>query len=239
MTRAARLFFLLAAVPGCEVSVFGSDPIVIVPEGSTGGTREAHACEEPEDARHVREEGEDACDVHCVIGEDELSGSAPLSCSHVAAGARPGLYTIDMSSHDGIVLELEICDPTGTVFQVSDSITGAPGGGDAGTSAHDADVLLSGTDLHLRASSTAAVPESVVASFVPATGCTTRRIVLSEQTLWLVDVGRGLCGSGVLRINPPIDAEGTPDALWHLATAGSVDGAASGSGLRSADICFW
>jgi hypothetical protein len=242
LRRVRPLFFFvtIAAIPGCEVSVFGSDPIVVVGEGTSGGTREAHACEEPEDSRHAREEGDDACDERCVIDAEALAaGTLPPGCERVALGERPGTYVLDLSSHDGVVAELEICDPSGTVLQVSDSPTGAPGGGDAGSSAHDADVLLSGTALHLRASTTAAVPESLVEGWIATTGCSTRSIVLSEQLAWLVDTERGLCGSGMFRISPPVDAEGAPDALFHFATRGSVDGAATGSGLRSVELCFW
>lgn len=235
----AALAHIAVLASGCEVSVFGSDPIVLVGDGTAGGTRDAHACEEPPDARHAREEGDGGCDVRCVLDAEALAAGTAPECEHLAVGARAGVYTIDVSRHDGVILELEVCDPIGTVLQVSDSATGAPGGGDAGSTAHDADLLLSGTDLHLRASTTVAIPESIVESFATATGCSTRRVVLSEQLIWLVDVERGLCGSGVFRIDPPVDAEGTPDALWHLATTGSVDGSASGSGLRRVEICFW
>lgn len=240
MKRLTSLLVLAAITPGCEVSVFGSDPIVVVPEGTAGGTREAHACEEPADARTAREEGDDGCDVRCVIDAEMLAaGTLPPECERVAAGARPGLYAIDVSSHDGVIVEMEICDPTGTVFQISDSSTGAPGGGDAGTTAHDADVLLDATSLHVRASTAAETPESLVESFVGAAGCSTRRMVLAEQTFWLLDNQVGLCGSGMFRNMPPVDSDGTPDALWHLAANASVDGAATGTGLRSVEICFW
>jgi hypothetical protein len=240
MKRALCLLGALVSIPACEVSVFGSDPIVLAAEGSSGGTREAHACEEPEDSRRAREEGDDGCDARCIIDPEALAaGTIPATCERVLPGARPGLYTLDMSAHDGVIVEVEICDPHGTAFQISDSATGAPGGGDSGTSSHDADVLLDGTSLHLRASTTATVPPSLVEGYVAAEGCTTRRLVVSEQLLWLVDAERGLCGSGMFRNAPPVDDEGTPDAQWHLAANASVDGTATGSGLRSVELCFW
>lgn len=240
MKRALCVFGLATLIAGCEVSVFGSDPVVIVPEGSSGGNREAHACEEPEDSRRAREEGDDGCDVRCVLDTEALaSGGVGSDCARVIAGARPGLYTLDMSAHDGVIVELEICDPTGTVVQLSDSATARPIGGDTGTSAHDADVMLDAAGLHVRASTNAEVPESLVESYVAAEGCTTRRMVLSEQLVWLVDAERGLCGSGMFRNAPPADAEGAPDALWYFATNASIDGSATGTGLRSVELCFW
>ena len=91
----------------------------------------------------------------------------------------------------------------------------------------------------MRASAGSEVPSSTVESFVPESGCHERTVVISDQLVFLVEADAGLCGTGMLRIDPPIDAEGTPDARWYLALAGSIDGSASGSGVRSASLCFW
>jgi hypothetical protein len=55
----------------------------------------------------------------------------------------------------------------------------------------------------------------------------------------VVETGAGLCGNGMLRIDPPTDERGAPDARWYLSTGGSVDGRTSGSGVRSVSLCFW
>jgi hypothetical protein len=125
------------------------------------------------------------------------------------------------------------------VFQLADSPTAHAGGGDDGSTSHDADVALDGTTLHLRAATNSDVDPSTVGSFVPETGCATRTLVVADQLAYLVESGAGLCGTGMLRIRPPTDEHGTPDALWYLALAGSVDGRTPGSGLRSVDLCFW
>lgn len=246
MTRS--FFFALAAlVAGCEVSVFGSDPIVIIGEHSSGGTEWAHACEEPEASREARAavaaddaDGETGCTLRCVLVGDGAGECDAATPSTGADGSeRPGVLELDLHDHEGVILTVEICDPSGTVLQIGDSPTTAAAGGDGGTSSHDADLVLSGTTLTVRPATTAETQASEIAGWATATGCSTRTLVLSEQLVYLVENEAGLCGPGLLRIDPPTDAEGSPDARWYLATAGSIDGTQSGSGLRRVEACFW
>jgi hypothetical protein len=232
MRTALACFLLLTQ---CEVSAFGSNPVVI--GGSSGGTSQGgHACAEPDDARRAREGGPEACASHCRI--DVASGET--NCDEVSLGdVRPGLATLDMSSDDGVLLTFEICDPSGYVMQISDSPTARPEGGDQGSTSHDADLALEGTTLALRAATGSGVSPSSVAGFVSATGCSTRTIVLADQIAYLVETTAGMCGTGMLRISPPTDAHGAPDARWYLGLTGSVDGTVTGSGVRSVDLCFW
>lgn len=232
--RTLALLHAVLILSQCEISAFGSDPLVI--GGDTSGSQGGHACAEPDDARAAREEGPDGCASHCRI--DVAAGTS--DCDEIAFDAqRPGLATIDMSGDDGVLVTVEVCDPTGLVFQIGDSPTNHGDGGDDGSTSHDADLALDGTTLHVRAASRSEIDPSTIASFVPASGCTTRTLALADQIAYLVESGAGLCGTGVLRVSPPTDDHGSPDALWYLSLAGSVDGRTAGSGLRSVELCFW
>lgn len=243
----------LAVLPGCEVSVFGSEPIVIISEHSAGGTTMAHACEEPEASSRARaamaapggesnDDDEAGCITRCRFSTEAREAfSCPAASVAMDAngGPRAGVLALDLRDHDGLVMTVEVCDPEGIAFHLSDSTSGAPTGGDAASSSHDADVLLSDTTLSVRAATGAGTPPSQIEGYVPEEGCSVRTFVVSEQLLYLVESERGMCGTGMFRIDPPTDEEGSPDALFYLATAGSVDGAAEGSGIRSIDFCFW
>jgi hypothetical protein len=232
--RTACLLHIALMLSQCEISAFGSEPLVL--GGDTSGSQGGHACAEPDDARAAREGAPDACASHCHI--DALAHTT--DCDEISLSeSNPSLATLDMGSDDGALITMEICEPTGLVFQLSDSPTAHAGGGDAGSTSHDADIALDGTTLHLRAATGSSVPPSAVSSFVTATGCSTRTLVVADQIAYLVESGAGLCGTGMLRIRPPADDHGAPDALWYLSLAGSVDGQTSGSGLRSLDLCFW
>jgi hypothetical protein len=247
MRRATLLLALALCITACEVSVFGSDPIVIIGEHSAGGTEWAHSCEEPEASREARAavasgsaDGETGCTLRCVLsGEGAGECDAAEAMLDEAGAARPGLVQLDLHDHEGVILTVEVCDPTGTVLQLGDSPTNAAGGGDAGSSSHDTDMVLVGTTLSIRPATAAETPASAVEGFVAETGCTTRTLVISEMLVYLVEPDVGLCGPGMFRIDPPTDAEGSPDARWYLSTAGSLDGTATGSGLRRIDACFW
>jgi hypothetical protein len=225
---------LVLLVPGCEVSVFGSDPIVII--GDHTGSEGGHACTEPDDARRARDEMPDSCAEHCRI--DAVAGTT--NCDEISLSAdRPSLATLDMSGDDGVLMTFEICQPTGYVLQIGDSSTTLPDGGDGGSSSHNADLSLEGTTVHLRAATSSSVDPSTVESFLPAEECSTRTIIVSDQIAFLLESRRGLCGTGMLRINPPTDELGSPDSLWYVSLAGSLDGSRPGSGVRSVELCFW
>jgi hypothetical protein len=234
--RALCSWLVLALlVPGCEVSLFGSDPIVVIGDngaGSEGG----HACTEPDDARRAREEMPGSCAEHCRI--DAIAGTT--NCDEISLSAeRPSLATLDMSSDDGVLMTFEICEPTGYVLQIGDSATTLADGGDSGSSSHNADVALVGTSMHLRAATTSSVAASTIESFLPEEECSTRTIIVSDQIAYMLETRRGLCGTGLFRINPPTDDHGAPDSLWYVSLAGSLDGTRPGSGVRSVDLCFW
>lgn len=216
------------AIAGCEVSLFGSEPLVIGTSGVGSEVTRARACGEPDDARAART-SEDGCAERCRI--DAVAGTS--DCDAVRIGeAREGVATLDLGSADGVALTVEICDPSGVVLQIGDATSSA-------ASSHDATITLEGTTLTLRASSGSDVESSSVEGFVPASGCSERTIVIADQIVYLVEADAGLCGTAMLRIDPPSDARGSPDARWYLALAGRVEAGAEGSGLRAATACFW
>lgn len=232
--RTACLLHIALMLSQCEISAFGSEPMVL--GGDTSGSQGGHACAEPDDARVAREGSPESCAAHCHI--DVATGTT--DCDEISLSeSRPTLGTLDMGSDDGVLITMEICDPSGLVFQLADSPTAHAGGGDDHSTSHDADVALDGTTLHLRAATGSDVDPSTVSAFVAPTGCTTRTLVVADQIAYLVESGAGLCGTGMLRIRPPTDERAAPDALWYLSLAGSVDGQTTGSGLRSVDLCFW
>ncbi len=234
--RALGLLLVLALfAPGCEVSLFGSDPIVVIGE-SGAGSEGGHACTEPDDARRAREERPGSCAEHCRI--DAVAGTT--NCDEISlAPGRPSLATLDMSSDDGVVMTFEICEPTGIVLQIGDSATTLAEGGDQGSSSHNADLALDGTTMHLRAATTSSVSPSTLEGFLPREECSTRTIIVADQIAYLLESRRGLCGTGMFRVNPPTDEHGAPDSLWYVSLAGSLDGTREGSGIRSVDLCFW
>ncbi|MDQ3038161.1 MAG: hypothetical protein M3Y87_37560 [Myxococcota bacterium] len=227
---------VIALCAGCQVSFMGGD-MVNVFGGSDVGTAggPARSCGEPDDARLART-SEGGCGERCRI--DVAAGTT--DCETVTMGApREGVAQLDLRSADGVAITIEVCDPQEVAMHIADSSTADADGGDAGTSSHDASLLLEGTTLTVRASEGSDLEPSTVQGYVAAQGCTERTIVISEQIVYLVEQDAGLCGPGMLRINPPTDAEGAPDSLWYLALAGTIDGARSGSGVRSASLCFW
>lgn len=224
---------LVGLLSACEISVFGSDPINVFGANPPTSGDSARACEEPEDGRRARE---GTCAERCRL--DIAEGTTDCETLRLNE-VRQGVATLDMGTADGVVITFRICDPEGIALHLSDSSTADADGGDAQTSSHDASVILEGTTLIVHASEGSGVEASSVESYVAATGCTERTLVLSEQLVYLADQNAGLCGPGMLRIDPPTDAEGTPDSLWYLSFAGTVDGERSGSGLREATFCFW
>jgi hypothetical protein len=223
-----------ALLAGCQISVMGGEPITLIGRSDVGSGGTTLACGEPDDARRARE-ADGGCPDACAI--DVAAGTT--DCENVRLDeVRQGVATIDLHDVDGAIITLEICDPTGVAFQIADSRTADGDGGDAGTSSHDAHVLLDGTTLHVHASEGSGVEPSTVSGWIPMAGCSTRTLVMEDQLVYLVEADAGVCGTGLLRVDPPADAEGSPDALWYFA-AGTIDGTQAGSGVRSARLCFW
>src|SRR5881392_3309200 len=100
--RAACLLHVALLLSQCEISAFGSDPLVI--GGDTSGSQGGHACAEPDDARAAREGAPDACATHCHI--DIANGTS--DCDEVGfEAAHPGVAIVDMGSDDGVLMTVE------------------------------------------------------------------------------------------------------------------------------------
>lgn len=223
MRRAVIALALVLA--GCEVSFLGGDPVVIAGTSTGTGGSEAQACSEPDDMRRARENDE-SCAERCRIEDGFFVGACEAVTleSHIA--------TIDLADADGLVMQVEICDPNGTSFELGDARTLA-------SSTKDARIVVEGTTMAVHAASGSGVDTSRVNGWVAETGCTTRTISLTDQLVYFAETEAGLCGPAMLRINPPTDEEGTPDALWHLALGRALEGDATGTVPRAIELCFW
>jgi hypothetical protein len=234
---------------GCEVSVFGSEPIQIVGGAGPATGGENGACGEPEETRVARERLADGeatsgetspCAYHCVFEAGALTEASRESCPLVTTLAS-GAVRLDMSRADAIVARVEVCDDT--VLQLADSAGAKSDGTDDETTSHDASVLLRAGTLDLYPAHDGGLSPSHVEGYVPEnTGgpseCIARTIELTDSVVFLHDLERGLCGTSMLRIDPPTDAQGAPDSLWHLALGRSLDGTVSGALPSSLELCF-
>jgi hypothetical protein len=233
---------------GCEVSVFGSEPVQILggPGPAPGG--ESGSCGEPEETRRARErlaDGEPAsgetspCAYHCVLEGGALTDESRGTCS-LATLDEGGVVHLDMSRSDAIVARIEVC--AATVAQLADSSSSRSDGADDPTSGHDASVVLHDGALDLYPAHDGGLSPSHVEGYVSAAegadACTTRTLELTDSVVYLHDLERGLCGTSMLRIDPPTDAQGTPDSLWHLALGRTLDGARTGAPPPRLDLCF-
>jgi hypothetical protein len=130
------------------------------------------------------------------------------------------------------------------VLQIGDSISNHGAKGDYTSTSNDAQLLLTGTELLLHGNDYH-LPTSALgtaAAYVDAVGCTTRRITVRDQrvdaegpTPLVVD------SEFALRLDPPMDDEGTPDRLWYLGINRLVNSVVveEGTGLSTASFCLY
>ena len=129
------------------------------------------------------------------------------------------------------------------MLQLADSARAASDGSDDATSSHDASVLVRNGTLDLYPAHDGGLSPSHVDGYVPGHGggaseCVSRTLALTDSVVFLHDLERGLCGTSMLRIDPPTDTQGSPDSLWHLALGHSLDGAVTGAAPSQLDLCF-
>jgi hypothetical protein len=250
-------FVVLAALalggvaPGCEVSVFGSEPIQLL--GGPGPTygSEAGRCGEPEETRLVRERltpgaGEDdPCAFRCVLVDGVLEGD-PATC-RIATRAEDGSWSFDMSEADALIVRVEVCRET--VMHLADSMGARHDGSDDPATSHDAALLLRGGDLDLHPAHGGGLSPSHVEGFVPAPpesstsegapACVIRTLEVTDSVVYLAELERGLCGTSMLRIDPPTDEQGRPDSFWHLALGRTLDGHDEGAPPPRTELCLF
>lgn len=198
----------------------------------------------PSDAAPLDGENLDAgaCTHVCIDDYAAMSstcGAGPITFQLISPGD-PHVLRADMTGFTSLEANVEVCDPSGPVFQIADSPTSRTSGGDAGSASNDAHVLLLDTQLvYFR--SEYGTGSNVLTGYVAASGCTTRRIVIGDGTVWTAGgAGLDLTEDAALRLDPPIDDEGTPDRLWYLGINRTVHTGFQdeGTGLQRVTFCL-
>jgi hypothetical protein len=232
----SSVILIVCAVGAC--GRIGFDPLSPVgdsPDGSTGNLIDA-----------------------AVDGSSEVDASMPLPCAftcsfdfvqqstdcgsgaitfHLLSPGDPSVLRANMTGMTSLEATIEVCDPVGPVFQIADSSTNGLVKSDTGTTSNDAHLLLRGTDLEFFRNDLGAGGQ-VVGGFVSASGCSTRTIVVADQTIEAA--GLMIMEATALRLDPPADLEGTPDRLWYLGINRTVNTATQdeGSGLSNMTFCL-
>jgi len=150
---------------------------------------------------------------------------------------------IDMTGYTHLRIKVEFCDPLEFAFGLGDSDTNDGFGGDAGTFSNDAEITLyQGTLLvHDSTQDFDTLELLNEPDFIPADGCVSRELVVADQHLEVTDLEKVIDDPELLRINPPTDTEGDPDALWYLGLNGvpRVGSSRVGVGAKAAQLCMW
>jgi hypothetical protein len=161
---------------------------------------------------------------------------------------------IDMTTAAELRVAFEICDPSGYVFDIGDSSSNNGAGGDAGDFAHDAEVLIYDTDLTAFSSDLGYEQVSPGKGYHPlllsrpdylsALGCSVRSLHVRDQYIADADDPTLRTQSPVaLRIHPSTDAQGYPNAQWHIGVNRIVssrlgDRNRVGTGVTTVRLCF-
>lgn len=240
------LTFAALSIAGCEVSVFGSEPVSVFGGGTpTSGGNEGR-CGEPEEMRVARVqlnaqrqadgtiEGESPCAYTCVIEGGALTTTE--GCP-ILTRADDGTFTIDMARADALILRGEFCEAS--TLQLGDTAHANADGSDDATSSHDASVFIEGGMLRITPAHGSALTSSRIEGF--ANECTTRTIEVMDSVVYLSDLERGLCGTSMLRIDPPTDEQGAPDSHWHLSVGRALTEAPTDEAAHAPsrlELCF-
>jgi hypothetical protein len=168
--------------------------------------------------------------------------SAPFSVRETATGQLT--MNVDMNGYTEMALTFSVCNPLDWTVHIADSNTCNGYGGDGGTFSNDAEIHLTGTSLLAypnQYGSDAGVGNLLTAAgFVPTTGCSIRTLLIGDQ--YLDSTGGEFTrvdSPYLLRINPPADGEGAPDAIWYLGFGRTVGSSSrSGTTWASSSICL-
>lgn len=191
-----------------------------------------------------------ACRYSCVIEVDPEDSTIPrhtcgppIAVPEIAVRTGlVGLLTVDLSGYAGLEAELELCDPSGFSFHLADSSFCTARGGDGLNFSNDAELVVQGERLLVYGSdySPAGSPSPLEShtGFAP-TGCTTRTLWVTDQGVLSFDPCVSLTGEHLLRIDPPIDDQGTPDGRWFLGLGRTYsDAGRTGTGLNRVTLCL-
>lgn len=257
MIDAARLgVALLFVACGCGRVSFDELPPPSVVQTDAGMDAAADAGEprdataqadagDPLDATVHADAGTDAgptpcaytCEVDLVAGSTTCTGT-------VSGSVTTGTFTatIDMSGREELEWTTTLCDPVDWVVHITDSPSGNGGGGDATQFSNDAEAQLVGTGLDVITNDLdpggSASRIHTDPAYVPAAGCTTFTWTVRDQ-FFGSDLGAVAVSSPyILRIDPPTDPEGAPDALWYIGLNRTYGSAARvGTGVTRSTLC--
>jgi hypothetical protein len=181
----------------------------------------------------------EVCLYECTVNLEAGTSSCDGAVS-VAAATSAMAGTIDMSGYHELSLSFEVCEPTQWVLHLADSDSSDGYGGDAGTSSNDAELYLLGSDLYVWGSEACESTEHfhLESNFAPSSGCSEHLITVQDQGIASVAHALSLSSPCLLRIDPPEDDEGTPDAVWHVGLNRTFLEPRTGTGLTSATFCL-
>ncbi|HEU0036123.1 MAG TPA: hypothetical protein VFQ53_36170 [Kofleriaceae bacterium] len=154
-----------------------------------------------------------------------------------------GAGTIDMAASTELVLSATLCNPTGYTIHLADSPSCNGGGGDAAQFSNDAEVYLQDTAIFAFSNDLAPMAPALLGDdpgMLSLTGCQLFTMRVADKEIHVSSPKPfDLVSDFALRLNPPSDAEGPPDALWYLGidrTTGSA--ARNGTGVTTVDLCW-
>lgn len=167
------------------------------------------------------------------------------TCDRFPGGLTGGTYLaqIDMTGLTELEVTFTVCDPVEWVVHVADSPSCNGGGGDGAQFSNDAEVNLMGaTSLALYGNEHGPIPAELlvdVAGYVAAAGCTTRTWTVRDQYFSGGTPETTVSAANALRLDPPMDTEGAPDAIWYFAlNRVYASTTRSGSGAQTATFCL-
>jgi hypothetical protein len=190
------------------------------------------------------------CRVRCTVDFDrhrtDCRGAITLDPStHGDRATEQALFRVDMTGYRELDVEIAACDPRGWVLHVGDSRSNDGWGGDAADVSNDAELQVNGAPGSL-SSQLYASDEGSGRLVRPADRrqltlgerCERHRYGFADQRV-SYDDGTAVCDPALLRIEPPSDREGTPDAIWWVGVNRTVRGGDRvGSGVRQAVLCL-
>lgn len=176
-----------------------------------------------------------ACTIDVEAGTSDCGGPVLTEL-----GPARGRAQLDLGAYTSLELSFETCAPTGWSLHLADSPSCSGYGGDGGEFSNDAELQLLDTTLGAYASGYggSGLIDSL-ADAVVAGACSTSTWLVGDGAFAVADTAFDLATPYLLRIDPPMDDEGVPDAVWFLGlnrTFGSL--ARVGTGLTSVGLCF-
>lgn len=149
-------------------------------------------------------------------------------------------FRIDMTGAERLRVRLEICNPVGWTFHLGDSPTNDGEGGDAGSAEHDAELQIKDRQFTVFDADGAPMDRRWDAPMVlPPTGCENYDVEIRPDEVRFELGDFQVNDPYLFAINPPADAEGTPDAIWYAGLNRTwSDGLRSGSGVQGALFCI-